>query len=238
MNVHNIMEEYVESRVKLMYDQLEKDRPAWLICETVDNCPDAVSYVLNRVPPKYIVSGRGIVHTTDLLDNTQLRADIDALALEGIRLINTVMRPYNKDTKHPAAAHIPQPSFNFPVFIGTIFDGSTFEPLPDAAVILKYGDIVVDMMDKTWSNPCNTYTSTKGMYSFWIKPFKAEKADISRYFTFTVEVIVPDYTPSSYAFTIPVVSDSDSKNVMNTSYSLKIQDLFLFRKNIINPMEA
>jgi competence protein ComFB len=231
------MEEYVESRVKLMYDHLNEKRPAWLVCETEDSCPDAVSYVLNRIPPRYIVSGRGVVHTTDLLDNPQLRADIDALALEGIRLINTVMRPYYKNTKRQAAAHTPQPSFNFPVFIGAVFDGSTFEPLPDAAVTLKYGELVVDMMDKTWSNPCNTYKSTKGTYSFWVKPFKADKADINRYFTFTVEVSVQDYTPASYAFNIPVVSDSDSKSEMNTSYSLKIQDLFLFRKDIVNPME-
>jgi competence protein ComFB len=237
MNVHNIMEEYVESRVKLMYAQLEKDRPAWLICETEDSCPDVASYVLNRIPPRYIVSGRGIVHNTDLLDNTQLRADIDALALEGIRLINTVRRPYYKNTRHAADVHLPQPSFNFPVFIGTVFDGSTFEPLPEAAITLKYGDLVVDMIDKTWSNPCNTYKSTKGTYSFWVKPFKADKPDISRHFNFTVEVSACGYSPVSYAFNIPLVSDNDSKIEMNTSYSLKIQDLFLFRSEIHNPME-
>jgi competence protein ComFB len=237
MNVHNIMEEYVESQVKRMYDQLVKDKPAWLICETEDSCPDVACYVLNRIPPRYIVSGRGIVHNTDLLDNTQLRADIDALALEGIRLINTVRRPYYKNIKQPSDVHLPQPSFNFPVFIGTVFDGSTFEPLPEAAITLKYGDLVVDMIDKTWSNPCNTYKSTRGTYSFWVKPFKADKSDISRHFNFTVEVSAQGYSPVSYAFNIPLVSDSDSKIEMNTSYSLKIQDLFLFRSEIHNPME-
>jgi competence protein ComFB len=41
----------------------------------------------------------------------------------------------------------------------------------------------------------------------------------------------------SYAFDIGVVSDPDSKMEMNTSYSLKVQDLFLFRNDVSNPME-
>jgi len=231
------MEEYVESRVKLMYDHLTADRPVWLICEQDDGCQEAASYVLNRIPPRYIVSSRGVVHSTDLLDNPQLRADIDALALEGIRLINTIQRPYYKNQKQSEASTPPQPSYNFPVFIGTVFDGSTFEPLPDTTITLKYDDLIVDMIDKTWSNPCNTYKSTKGTYSFWVKPFKAEKADISRHFNFTVEVTADGYDSSRYAFDIPIVSDNNSKMEMNTSYSLKLQDLFLFRNDVHNSME-
>ncbi|MFA6856986.1 MAG: late competence development ComFB family protein [Treponema sp.] len=238
MNVHNIMEEYVESRVKLMYDHLAVNKPAWLICGLDNGCPEAASYVLNRIPPRYIVSSRGVVHTSDLFDNPQLRADIDALALEGIRLINTIQRPYYKNSKQAAEASHLEPSFNFPVFIGTVFDGSSFEPLPDATITLKYGNLNVDMIDKTWSNPCNTYRSTKGAYSFWVKPFKAEKADISRHFNFTVEANADGYDPVRYAFDIPILSDNNSKMEMNTSYSLKLQDLFLFRNDIHNPMEV
>ncbi|HAH62078.1 MAG TPA: competence protein ComFB [Treponema sp.] len=237
MNVHNIMEEYVKSRVDLMFDQLNENKPVWFTCSCEDCRLDAVNYVLNRTTPRYVVSGRGVVHNSEVLDNPQMRADVDALAIEGIRLINAVQRPYHKNIKQAGKNDIQQPSFNFPVFIGTVFDGTSFEPLSDAAITLKYGDMIVDMIDKTWPNPCRTYKATKGTYSFWAKPFRADKSGISRQFNFTVEVAVKEYSPVSYAFDIPVVSDSDSKTEMNTSYSVKIQDLFLFRSDVSNPME-
>lgn len=231
------MEEYVNSCVNLMFNQLNQNKPAWFTCDCQDCRLDTVSYVLNRIQPRYIVSGRGIVHSSEVLDNPQIQADVDALVLEGIRLINTVQRPYHKNIRRAGNADLQQPSFNFPVFIGTVFDGTCFEPLPDAAITLKYGDMIVDMVDKTWTNPCSTYKATKGTYSFWVKPFKADKTGESRLFNFTVEVSAKDYSPVSYAINIPVVSESDSRIEMNTSYSVKIQDLFLFRSDINNPME-
>ena len=237
MKVHNLMEEYVTTRVNLLYDQLNENRPSWLTCDCEDCRLDAVSYVLNRIPPRYVVSGRGIAHSNEVFEDTQIRADVDALSLEGIRLINTIQRPYHKNARKFGEKDTLQPSFNFPVFIGTVYDGSSFEPMYDAKVTLKYDDLVIDMIDKTWSNPCSTYKSTKGTYSFWVKPFLADKPDMSKRFHFTVEVSAAGYTPISYGFDIPVVSEADRRLEMNSSFSLKIQDLFLFRTEVDNPME-
>jgi Late competence development protein ComFB. len=237
MNVHNIMEEYVTTCVNQMLDQLMTNKPVWFSCDCEDCRLETVSYVLNRVQPRYIVSGRGIVHNSEELDNSQIRADVDALVIEGIRLISTVRRPYHKTPKRAEGLLPRGPSFNFPVFIGTVFDGSSFQPLSDATISLTYNDKIVEMIDKTWTNPCNTYNATKGTYSFWVKPFKADGPDISRQFNFTVKVSAADYTPVTYAFDIPVVSEAENKTEANTSYSVKIQDLFLFRTTIFNPME-
>jgi competence protein ComFB len=239
MKVHNIMEEYVKSRIELLYNQLNQNKPSWLTCDC-DICrDDAISYVLNRIPPRYIVSGRGAVHNSDLLNNSQINADVDALGLEGIRLINSVQRPYHKtpaakkNDEHTAAG----PSFNFPVFIGGVYDGMTFEPLTDAQISLKNESCTAEMIDRTWSNPCSTYKSTRGAYSFWVKPIAAEKSDISRHFHFTLEVTAEGFTRVNYGFDIPVVSETDRRLEMNSSYSLKIQDLFLFKTDIKNNME-
>ncbi|MBP3709534.1 MAG: late competence development ComFB family protein [Treponema sp.] len=237
MKVHNLMEEYVAGRVIQMYEQLDENRPAWLTCNC-ENCKlDVICYVLNRIQPRYIVSGRGIVHAINHPSPSQIRADVDALIIEGIRVINTVKRPYHKDPKHLILAERMQPLFNFPVIIGTIYDGSTFAPLSDATITLKYNDLIVDMVDKTWTNPCNTYEATKGSYSFWVKPFKAEQPDINKYFTFTIEVAAENYTSVSHAFSIPVTSNIGQNIEVSSSYSLKIQDLFLFREDIETPME-
>ncbi|MGI5096212.1 late competence development ComFB family protein [Treponema socranskii] len=236
MKVHNVMEELVMSRVALMYERLNETRPSWLTCDCEDCRIDVVSYVLNRIPPRYVVSGRGIVHTMNI-PMPQIKADIDALTMEAIRVINSVKRPYHKDLAPSVHSEESQISFNFPIFSGTVFDGASFEPLIDCTITLKCDEHNADMIDKTWSNPCKTYAPTNGSYSFWVKPFKAEKLGESKYFTFTVEVSANGYTPVSHAFSIPLVSEAEQRNEASTSYSLKIQDLFLFRSDVKNPME-
>src|SRR5574344_2154252 len=214
MKVHNIMEEYVQSRVELLFNQLNGSRPSWFPCDC-DVCrSDTVSYVLNRIPPRYVVSGRGVIHNSALLDDTQIRADVDALSLEGIRLINSIQRPYHKANQihQPEVRTNAEPSFNFPVFIGAVYDGMTFGPLSDVKVSLKNDNSQpVEMFDRTWSNPCSTYKSTKGTYSFWAKPLHAEKKGESKLFHFTLEVTAEGYTPITYGFDIPVVSEADRR---------------------------
>ena len=236
MKVHNVMEELVTSRVALMYERLNETRPSWLTCDCEDCRIDAVSYVLNRIPPRYVVSGRGIVHTMNI-PMPQIKADIDALTMEAIRVINSVKRPYHKDLAPSVHSEESQISFNFPIFSGNVFDGASFEPLIDCTITLKCDEHNADMIDKTWSNPCKTYAATNGSYSFWVKPFKADKVGESKYFTFTVEVSANGYAPASHAFSIPLVSEAEQRNEACTSYSLKIQDLFLFRSDVKNPME-
>ena len=80
MNVHNMMEDVVAQRVDALYDNLVEEKATWLSC-ACENCRlDTTSYVLNRIPPKYVVSGRGATYGADALaTDIQIRADIDAL---------------------------------------------------------------------------------------------------------------------------------------------------------------
>ena len=237
MKVHNVMEELIASRVNLMYERLNEAKPSWFTCDCEDCRLDVVSYVLNRIPPRYVVSGRGVVHTMKLVPTPQIKADIDALVIEAVREINLTKRPYHKDVAPNARSEKHEISFNFPIFSGSVFDGASFEPLIDCTITLKYGEDNADMIDKTWSNPCKTYAATNGSYSFWVKPFKADKVGESKYFTFTVAVAAKGYTPASHAFSIPLISEAEQRNEASTAYSLKIQDLFLFRSDVKNPME-
>ena len=79
-----------------------------------------------------------------------------------------------------------------------MFDGLTFEPLEGASITLN-----VAMQDQTWPNPCKTYKTTKGTYSFWIKSIEAEAVGDSRNFDFTLEISAPGYEEIHYSFTIP-----------------------------------
>ncbi|MBQ2571571.1 MAG: late competence development ComFB family protein, partial [Treponema sp.] len=63
-NIHNIMEEQVESRVNQLYDHVKGQNAPWLDCDC-ENCrKDTICYVLNRIPPRYILSGRGVTHAS------------------------------------------------------------------------------------------------------------------------------------------------------------------------------
>ncbi|MBO5608422.1 MAG: late competence development ComFB family protein [Treponema sp.] len=241
VNIHNIMEEQVVARVNELYDQVKNNGGSWLECDC-ENCRlDTISYVLNRVPPRYVVSGRGITHNTaELMNDSQLIADIDGIALEGMRLVNSAKRPYHKSAKLNASGawETDIPTFIFPTFIGTVYDGSTFEPLDNATVTLRTGKgNTATMMDASWANPTRTFAKTRGNYSFWVAPEGTVKEGESREFTFVVEISCPGYDSIDYSFSIPLVSKTEDPHKLNSTCSLKVQDLFLFREGIKNEQE-
>ena len=150
MNVHNLMEEYVAERVEQTYTQLNKNRPEWLTCDCESCRLDVTSYVLNKVHPHYIVSGRGAVYTAQTLVDKQLSADVDALVLDGIRKVATNLRPDHKIIAVQTILGDQEedgPSFNFPVITGTVLIGATFEPLVNASVEIKDKSGLLQMQD-------------------------------------------------------------------------------------------
>ena len=238
MNIHNIMEEHVIERVNELYDNLGAQKPAIMSCDCRNCRLDTATYVLNRIPPRYIVSGRGVAHLNADHAADQLRADMDALIIEGIRLINSAKRPYHRQGKHaPAVRESSTPLYNFPIFAGQIFDGSTFEPLGNASVRLLLNGKPAPMQDVSWSNPCPTFASTHGNYTFWVKPQAEAAAGMHKDFHFTIKIDAPDYAGTSYSFEVPLTSETADRSELNSRYSLKIQDLFLFRDDVHNPME-
>lgn len=232
MNVHNIMEETVSERVKQMYVQVQKTKPRWFTCSCEQCQLDTITYVLNRVPPRYVVSGRGMTHNFSM-DNKQLIADIDLLIYEGMRAVSTVQRPYHDNA--PAVQEENYPAFNFPTIFSSVFDGVSFVPLYGADVTLLLDGKPVEMVDYTWQNPVATNEKSKGVFSFWPKPVQAEKAGENKVFHFTLKVECPEYDSVSCNVDIPLVSEEKPRTSINTTYSLKVQDLFLFPNTYEDP---
>ncbi|MBQ9238246.1 MAG: late competence development ComFB family protein [Treponema sp.] len=231
MKVHNIMEEYVATRVENIYNRLTEDAIAWLTCDC-DICRhDVVGYVLNRIPPRYVVSSRGSTHGAQAFTDAQLSADVDALVMHGIRLINAIQRPYHTPYQriHEKEKNHITPVFNFPVFQGTVYDGLSFDCLADVQLTLMQEDNTVALMvDTTWENPCRTYKATNGSYSFWVRPFAAGNAHSNATFHFTIEAVCDGYRPVFYGFAIPLVSEESKRLTMDASSALKLPDFFLF----------
>jgi len=234
MNVHNLMEEIVISSVDTVYEQVKSEKISWLSCDC-ENCRlDTVSYVLNRVPPKYVVSGRGVTHASQSLASGQLKADLESLIIEGMRTVSSTKRPYHNQDRKAGSLDTNKPAFNFFTLTGTVLDGNTFEPLTGATITLKKDGKLAEMVDVTWSNPYTTVQSTKGAFSFWVKPVKAKKAGESKVFDLSIEIEAPDYEPLIRHFEVPVTSEATTRSELDSTYAIKLNDLVLFKKEFLD----
>ena len=79
MTIHNILEEEVINQVNNIYDQASEMGITWITCDCEQCRLDTATYVLNRIPPKYIVSGRGMNHNISSV-NPQQKADLNAFS--------------------------------------------------------------------------------------------------------------------------------------------------------------
>ena len=231
MKIHNIMESYITNRTNALYDDFVEMENSFLTC-SCENCRlDTICYVLNRVQPKYVVSGRGMTYA-NLALNGQTKADIDAMIIDGIRVVNAAKRPYHDQRKLKETTDN-KPAFIFPVFMGAVYDGHTFEPLSGVSIELSADGKLVSMEDASWENPTLTYKPAKGSFTFKPASIPAEKEGETREFNFTITIRSADYQPLIYSFTIPLTSSKEETPFI----SLKLQDCYMFSANEINIME-
>ena len=235
MKVHNMIEDLVTAEVRAIYEQVKRDKSSWLSCDC-ENCRlDTISYVLNRIPPRYVVSGRGVTYSNEIFSDQQLIADISAVAMDGIRVISSTKRPFHSLPRQECEVRQEEnPGFNFPTFTGTVLDGGTFEPVSGAKVSLRLEGKPVEMVDMTWANPTKTFQSTKGAFTFWAKSLPAEKPGESRAFEFEVEVEADGYEKSRQYFEVPIISSPVTKTELDTSCSVKIRDIVLFKRDMLD----
>ena len=231
MNVHNLMEEIVKKSVDNLYENAKSEKLDWLTCDCANCRLDTVSYVLNRISPKYVVSGRGAAHATRDLENNQLQADIEAIALEGMKTVNSTKRPYHLDSFDKQSDDKPStPYFNFCTFSGRVLDGATFEPVPNATVTFKFQGKIAEMFDSTWSNPYITMDVTQGYFSFLLKPIKTKKANEVKSFCFSIEISAQDYEGIQYHFELPIFSENGKRTNFDSTFTYRLNDFVIFKK--------
>lgn len=235
MNVHNMMEDLVAAEVNSLYEQVKRVGTPWLSCDCKNCRLDTISYVLNRIPPKYVVSGRGVTHSNEIFSDHQLIADISAVGMDGLRVISSTKRPFHTLPREDCEAQKEEnPSFNFPTLTGNVLDGNTFEPVSGARILLRLDGKTAEMTDMTWANPTQTFQSTKGAFTFWPKSIPAEKTGESRKFAFEVEIEAEGYEKAYQYFEVPVISDPSSRAELNTACSVKIRDAVMFKRMTVD----
>jgi competence protein ComFB len=162
MPVKNIMEDLVSSTI----DEIIKEEKYFAGIDEYKQ--DISAYVLNRVPPRYITSERGILHGK--LESRflfQQKTDIILLIHEALDVIKN-----RRDAPTPSelANNVDTRDVFFPHIIGEVLEETTFSIIPDVEVTLLFNNLPAKMIDLSWENPYKTGRGTLGYYHFWPDP--------------------------------------------------------------------
>jgi competence protein ComFB len=159
MSYRNLMEDITRTAVE---EVLKKDNE---VSQINSNADDIAAYVLNRVPPRYVTSERGILHgKLQARLATQQKTDIFMLIYEAIEVIK---KRRNNETKPGHTKFNDLSLKGFPHIIGQVLEETTFSIIPDVEITLFNGKNRCGMVDTDWKNPYKTNKSTMGYYHFW-----------------------------------------------------------------------
>jgi len=175
MAIKNMMEDIVTNIVE---ELLKNDND---IPQSETNIEEIIAYVLNRIPPKYTTSERGILHgKLESRFKTQQKTDIFLYTYEAIN----VMKGRRPSAKAPGKDESEAPR-RLAHIIGEVLEESTFSVVQDIEITLLFKGEVVKMADPNWENPYKTNKSTMGYYHFWPE-YIPEKMQGEKFINFTL----------------------------------------------------
>ena len=230
MELHNSIKGKVIFEVNEIFDKLGNSENPNKFC-TCNQCRmDLACYVLNRVPPQYIVSHRGASNTQIKgTKRQQHAADIATLIQEGLKRINENLHlhtHYQEERMDGSDSGLPV--FNVPTIVGRIFNGNNFTPLSDVDVELLRDGELVKMKDGNWQNPCHIVSNLEGNYSFWPATVKASDVDNHEIFQYTIRVSAQGFETITHFLKIPVKSEIQQANSFALDRTFKLPDLYMF----------
>lgn len=207
MEIHNLMEDLVLDTVDELFDSKDKGSAgSWCTCGQCRQ--DVACFVLNRLRPEYVVSGRGVAYVEqDYGEKLQKIADVVSMVREGWSKVNASKRPHHPhSTSNAERIRIEGPVFNLPPIMGRVFNGSNFEPISNITVKLYEGETLVPMMDSNWQNPCMIVENTAGTFIFWPRPVQCSVPGESRVFSYEVRAEIPGFEDKNHFIELEVVS--------------------------------
>jgi competence protein ComFB len=226
MKLHNLMEDIVQMEIDKVCEAKRQGNTAYDFDTGEQRRFEAACYALNRLPPRYFISGRGLAHEEqNIFEGQQLEADITALVLEALRRVSR----HKRDTAGGMDDYVTQGGvFNLPVIIGRIFDGATFNPLANISVELwREGERAL-MKNAQWKNPCFLSPQTAGAYTFWPASVPASTVGEKRTFNFLLRAEAPGYEPLAHHLSLSVESERATVEMLSTDRTFKVNDLYVF----------
>ncbi len=231
MEIHNLMEDLVLDTVNELFDSKEKGSAgSWCTCGQCRQ--DVACFVLNRLKPEYVVSGRGVAYVEqDYGEKLQKIADVVSMVREGWSKVNASKRPNHPHT--PLAdgqTRIAGPVFNVPPIMGRVFNGSNFEPISNITISLHDGDNPVQMMDSNWQNPCTIVEHTAGTFIFWPLPVPCTTLGESRMFSYEIRAVIPGFEDLNHFVELEVPASATACQQFSMHAVHHLADLIVFPK--------
>jgi competence protein ComFB len=230
MNIHNVMEDIVLEKVNELFESEARTHEHG-VCTCYQCRLDVAAYVLNRVEPEYVLSGRGLAHLeSDYQEKLQRDADLVALITEGIRKIGRTKRPNFSHANEAETPHPEGPYFNYPTIIGRLIDGATFSPVIDVQVELLRDGVRAGMVNPNWQNPYTIVRHTPGTFLFWPEPEPADEPGQRR--TVAFELVAEDaaFETFHHFFEVETTSDDHVVEHFRVGRSVNVGDLYIVRK--------
>ena len=161
---------------------------------------DVAAYVLNRVPPRYVMSERGFLrlaleHLGKLHEEKSLANVIELVMLvnEGVELVRGRRTTASESPDRPEDVteldlHVgPAYLHNYPQIVGRVVDATTREPVIGARVSMHINGDLVPPAANGWQNPYVTREETDGHFSFWPRPTRSEEESLTTEIRFVVD---------------------------------------------------
>ncbi len=234
MEIHNLMEDLVLSTVDELFDaQAQGTTGSWCTCRQCRM--DVACFVLNRLKPEYVLSGRGVAYSEqDYQEKLQRGADVVSLVKEGWARINAAPRPNHTRDGDASGSAGCDGSFDGPVFnlrpiMGRLFNGLTFEPISSVEVSLNDDHGLVRMMDSNWLNPYPLVSNTGGTFTFWPFPVGASSIGETRAFSFTINASPAGFEPLSHYVEFTVQSEARAICQLSMQTVHRLPDLYVFQ---------
>jgi len=231
MELHNTVEDMIIARVNGIFEDISKEGNPRKLC-VCDHCRmDTICYVLNRTPPHYIVSNRGVARVQrETIARQQQEADITALIYDGLKRVNHNQRPnFSHSGKAEESVHNQNAAvFNIPTIIGRLFNGNNFSPLSAGKLELHRNGELVLMKDENWQNPCDIVPNTEGTFSFWPASVAALRSGDHEIFEYSLRISAPEFETLNHYFKIPVASEIQSAGSFTLDRTIKLPDLYMF----------
>ncbi|MDC7126646.1 MAG: late competence development ComFB family protein [Spirochaetales bacterium] len=225
MEIYNLTMEMVTSIVEDIFNDTDYIKKSGGIVSD-EYKADIICFVLNRIPPAYTTSSRGLSHLSNtVFDKPQRNADIRALVYEAIR--NLSGRRQNNSIRYEDFLPEP-PLFNFPVIKGKVMYGKTFAPYSGSSIVLKINGIPALMNGDKWQNPCPLIEETEGHFIFWPIPLKADKSEEKKQFSIGLELQAEGYKPINHYIDLELTSEDKIDIHNETTHFLKVDPIYLF----------
>lgn len=172
MRLKNYNEDLVLETVKVVL----KDRPD--VKPTRGFVLDVAAFTLNRIPPKYITSERGLTRELMMTNGNGSSArllniiELIAIINRGIDIVARRRHEHaiSARTRSAAAAaeeRILAYYYNMPHIFGRLVDARTGTPVVEANATLWINGRLSVPAEPGWRNPYQTSEQTKGYFSFW-----------------------------------------------------------------------